>query len=197
MNGNKGGEKRVVVFFGMVASGKSTLAKLWAARHRYPYANTDVLRKGLALSAGVCRGDGKGLYSPAHSRRTYQALLDFAAKALRKADTVILDGSYQLRAERDLLRFQIGEQARVLFVLCSCSEETVRARLATRSLDPTTVSDGNWEVYCRQKELFEFPEELAEGMLLRLTTEQAPERLTDELDRLLAPTESTNAVDDD
>lgn len=199
MNGKIGGEKRVVVFFGMVASGKSTLAKFWAGRHRYPYANTDVLRKGLALPAGTCRSDGGGkvLYSPAHSRSTYQALLEFAAEALQEADTVVLDGSYQLRAERDLLRFRLGGQARVLFVLCSCNEEEVKARLAARSLDPTAVSDGNWEVYCRQKQVFEFPAELTEGLLLQVMTEKAPEQLADELDLLLEQSKPTSAVDDD
>jgi uncharacterized protein len=199
MTEKKGGGKRVVVFFGMVASGKSTLAKLWAGRHRYPYGNTDVLRKGLALPAGNNGGDGgeKVLYSPAHSRRTYQALLEFAAKALQKADTVVLDGSYQLRAERDLLRSRLGGRARVLFVLCSCGEEAVKARLAVRSLDPTAVSDGTWEVYCRQKEFFEVPDELTEGQLLQVMTEKGPEQLADELDLLLAQTEPTTAVDED
>jgi hypothetical protein len=199
MNGKIGGEKRVVVFFGMVASGKSTLAKLWAARHCYPYANTDVLRKGLALPAGTCRGDDgeKVLYSPAHSRRTYQALLEFAEKALHNADTVVLDGSYQLRAERDLLRSRLGGSVRVLFVLCSCGEEAVKARLAARSLDPTAVSDGDWEVYCRQKRVFEFPGELAEGVLLRLRTEKAPKILADELDLLLAQIEFNHFGDDE
>lgn len=198
MSAKKGEEKRVVVFFGMVASGKSTLAQLWAGRHRYPYGNTDALRKGLALPAGTCGGDGgeKVLYSPAHSRRTYQALLEFAAKALQEADTVVLDGSYQLRAERDLLRSRLGGQARVLFVLCSCSEEEVKARLAARSLDPTAVSDGNWEVYCRQKRFLEFPGELAEGELLQVRTEKTPEQLADELDLLLVQSEPTNAVGD-
>jgi uncharacterized protein len=199
MSDKKGGEKRVVVFFGMVASGKSTLAKLWAGRHRYPYANTDVLRKGLALPEGTYGGDGGGkvLYSPAHSRRTYQALLEFAAEALQEADTVVLDGSYQLRADRDLLRFRLGGQARVLFVLCSCGEEEVKARLTSRSLDTTAVSDGNWEVYCQQKKFFEFPGELAEGGLLQVMTEKAPESLADELDLLLVQSKPTSAVDDD
>jgi predicted kinase len=188
----------VVVFFGMVASGKSTLAKLWSGRHHYPYGNTDVLRKGLALPAGICRGDGgeKELYSPAHSRRTYEALLEFAEKALQNDDTVVLDGSYQLRAERELLRSRLCGQARVLFVLCSCGEEAVKVRLAARSLDPTAVSDGTWEVYGRQKKVFEHPEELAGGGLLQLMTEKAPERLADELDLLLGQAEPTNATDD-
>jgi uncharacterized protein len=191
MSDKKGAEKRVVVFFGMVASGKSTLAKLWAGRHRYPYANTDVLRKGLVLPAGTCRGDGgeKVLYSQAHSRRTYQALLEFATKALQEADTVVLDGSYQLRSERDLLRSRLGGSVRVLFVLCSCGEKAVKARLVARSLDSTAVSDGNWEVFLRQQKVFEFPIELAEGVLLQVMTEKAPAQLADELDLLLAETE--------
>ena len=40
--------KTVVVFFGMIASGKSTLGEAWAGRHRAPYHNTDRVRKELA-----------------------------------------------------------------------------------------------------------------------------------------------------
>lgn len=180
MNGKSGREKRVVVFFGMVASGKSTLAKLWSARHGYPYANTDVLRKQLALAIGQ-----ESLYSPEHSRRTYQALADFAIGALREADTVVLDGSFQLRRERDRLRTRCRGLAKVLFVLCSCGEETVKKRLATRALDPTSVSDGNWQVYCRQQVSFELPLELPREQLLRVVTEGGVEQLAAGLDTLL------------
>ena len=181
MSGDKGCNKRVVVFFGMVASGKSTLAKLWAARHGYPYGNTDVLRKqlGRAMSQEL-------LYSPEQSRRTYQALADFAIAALRDAETVVLDGSYQLRRERDGLRARCRGVAKVVFILCSCGEEAVKRRLAKRALDPTSVSDGNWQVYCRQKGgTFEPPRELPREQLLRVASEGEVEQLAAGLDTLL------------
>jgi len=180
MTGKKDREKRVVVFFGMVASGKSTLAKLWAARHGYPYGNTDVFRKQLAPAMSK-----ESLYSPEHGRRTYDALVDFAVEALRGAETVVIDGSFQLRQERDRLRARCRDLAKVLFVLCSCGEETVKKRLAARAVDPTSISDGDWQVYCRQQAGFEPPLELLREQLLRVTTEGAAEQLAAGLDALL------------
>lgn len=182
MNNQDGRERRVVVFFGMVASGKSTLGRRWASRHGYPYGNSDVLRKQLA---GEAARKGEALYSSAHSRRTYQALLDFAAGALGQGDTVVLDGSYQRREERDRLRQRLQGLAKVVFVLCSCREETVRSRLAARAREATSVSDGDWRVYCLQKQEFEPPRELPGDALLRLETEREVDDLLATLDLLL------------
>ncbi len=179
--------RRVVVFFGLVASGKSTLAKLWAVRHGFPYANSDVVRKGLAGAPGATRGLGlgEGIYSAEFTRRTYDALAAFAAGQLSRAPTVVLDGSYHRREERDRLRQALSSQAAVLFVLCHCGEAAVKARLAARAVDPDAVSDGDWRVYLRQRELFEEPTELPEGTLFTLCSEESPQRLARRLDRLL------------
>ena len=37
-----------ILFFGLIASGKSTLAKAWAEQKNIPYYNSDVVRKELA-----------------------------------------------------------------------------------------------------------------------------------------------------
>ena len=39
---------RIFVFFGLIASGKSTLAEHFAKRYHLPYYNTDRVRKELA-----------------------------------------------------------------------------------------------------------------------------------------------------
>ena len=55
---NKG---TIYIFFGLIASGKSTLAELFAAAHHFPYYNTDRVRKELAgLAANERRPDGLG-----------------------------------------------------------------------------------------------------------------------------------------
>ena len=56
----------ILVFFGMTASGKSTLAALCATRWQVPHHNTDQVRKELAgLAAGTPRPDGidQGIYT--------------------------------------------------------------------------------------------------------------------------------------
>lgn len=191
--------KKVVVFFGLTASGKSFVAKAWAQKHSFPYSNTDVVRKQLAgvKSCGPRpEAIDQGIYSPAFTRLTYDALLSFTEKALDDpaVSCVVLDGSYQARAERDRLRMRFERQARVVFVLCSCKEETIKSRLAQRAIDPAAVSDGSWEVYLRQKKTFAYPQELSVWQLTQLDTDQAVSQLLSNLDEVLQSEMQDEAV---
>jgi len=182
--------KTIVVFFGLIASGKSFVAKAWSGKHLFPYYNTDVVRKGLAAQQqGRKRGVDidQGSYSPVFSRLTYDALLNFCEEAL--ADPVprcvVLDGSYHARGERQRLRSRFEGRAQIVFVFCCCDEVTIKTRLAERALDPMAVSDGNWRVYLHQKEVFEEPDELPVRQFMLLATDQPLSRLLDLLDTAL------------
>jgi predicted kinase len=153
-------ENLLVVFFGMIATGKSYLASAWAREHGLPYYNSDRLRKELAgMDAHTGQGEkhGQGIYSVQFSRRTYDALIERAATHFAKDSRacVVLDGSYQAAAERDLLRQHFHGQQSLVFVHCSCDEAIVRKRLAIRAADPHAVSDGTWEIYLVQKQGFQ------------------------------------------
>lgn len=182
--------KKVVVFFGLIASGKSFVAKAWATRHGFDYYNTDVIRKQLAeiRSGKSCSGAiAQGMYSPAMTRLTYDTLLDFAEKSLADPamPCVVLDGSYQALAERKKLSACFAGLAQVVFVMCSCGEEVTRARLAQRARDPDAVSDGNWQIYLHQKEVFEYPEELSASQCRRLDTNRDLNMILANLDQIL------------
>ncbi len=188
--------KRVVVFFGLVASGKSFIARAWAEKHGFPSCNTDVVRKHLAGMESCeprAQGIAEGIYSPAFTRLTYDALLSFAEKALDDVAVpcVVLDGSYQARAERERLLMRLERRARVVFVMCSCREEIIKTRLAKRAQDPAAVSDGNWKIYLHQKEVFEYPEELLICQFRRLDTEKAVSLLLQRLDNILQDEEES------
>lgn len=170
------------VFFGLIASGKSTLAELFAETHDLPYYNTDRVRKELAGLAAYKRrpdGMGQGIYTPEFSEKTYQAMLDSAARDCNAGATgVVLDGSYSKVADRH----KVGElasalTARLHFILCSCSEQETQRRLALRAKDPQAVSDGRWEIFVQQKEKFAQPDELPPHQLTRIDTEAEPQEL--------------------
>jgi predicted kinase len=183
---------RIVVFFGLIASGKSTLAEQFARQQNLPYYNTDRVRKELAgLAAGARRPDGfqQGIYTSEFSRRTYQKLLDRAASDIRAGRAgVVLDGSYHHRAERDEVR-RLTAELRIpcTFVLCQCGEEETLRRLAERACDPQAVSDGRWEIYLTQKETFEAPAEVPSADLIIMNTEAPVADLLEELNRRLKP----------
>ncbi|MCW5205377.1 AAA family ATPase [Desulfobulbus sp. F5] len=170
------------VFFGLIASGKSTLAELFAAERDLPYFNSDRVRKELAGIAPTERRPadmGEGIYTPELSAKTYQTMLDRAEQAVQNgAAGVVLDGSYSIAKGRSAVR-TLAESLGVttLFILCACSEAETKRRLALRASDPNAVSDGRWEIFVRQREQFEQPDELPPEMLLRLNTEAEPEAL--------------------
>lgn len=186
-------KKTVVVFFGMTASGKSYLAGEWARRRGYPYFNTDVVRKELVARIFPTiqlqeQGVDKGLYSPEFSRKTYDALLDCAEKALADGAFryVVLDGSYQLKSERKRVVEKFSGQFGVYFILCHCSEAVTRERLKKRLLNDSAVSDGNLEVYLKQKRKFDKPVEISSEQLLELDTNASLEYLIFRLEHFLS-----------
>ncbi|ADW19087.1 hypothetical protein Despr_2954 [Desulfobulbus propionicus DSM 2032] len=174
----------LAVFFGMTASGKSTLALAWAKRCQAPYYNTDRVRKELAgLQPSDRRPDGvgQGIYSPELTAATYQTLLDRArADFERGARIVILDGSYSKRSDRARVRALATEiKGRCVFFFCTCADDEVRRRLALRAQDATAVSDGRWEIFLHQKRTFELPDRQAEPDCIPINTEQQVETMLD------------------
>lgn len=185
------GGRMVVVFFGMTASGKSYLAKAWAQRQGCCYFNTDVVRKELgALEPGRVfeQGLDKGLYSREFNRKTYDRLLACAERVLMEATfrCVVLDGSFHSAAERKLVLERLSGQARVCFILCRCSESLTRKRLQERLLDDSAVSDGNLDVYLKQKKCFDAPAEIPSGKMLELDTGASLEYLIERLEHFLS-----------
>ncbi len=176
------------IFFGLIATGKSTLAQDWAAKWQMSYYNSDRVRKELAGLAAHCRRHeslNQGIYTREFSRKTYDAMLERAENDLRRGQRVVLDGSYQDEAERERVR-KLAEKCGVdlRFILCQCPETVIRERLEQRTRDPEAVSDGRWEIYLKQKEKFCPPAELPPEQLLIFSTFGPPDKLLNELGEL-------------
>ena len=179
---------RLLIFFGMVAAGKSFLARRWAERHGCAYYNTDVVRKQLAgMMPGTRQpaGIGQGIYNPELTRRTYDELLQLARQERdRLAGCVVLDGSYRDQGERDRIVAGIGG-CKIYFIYCRCSESCIRQRLALRAEDPAAVSDGTWEIYQMQRRQFQVPEQITGAQLLMLDTERPLPELLEAVDNFV------------
>lgn len=159
---------------GLIASGKSTLAKAWAQKFSFPYYNSDVVRKELAgYDASSRHADSfhHGIYTPEMTRKTYDALLDYTRQEHDAGNTVVLDASYSSRSERDrVVQCATDLKSRFLFILCQCDETETRSRLKKRQQDPRAVSDATWDIYQKQILHFDFPDELSPQSLLVLDT---------------------------
>ena len=186
---------KVLVFLGMIASGKSYLAAAWARHHGCAYYNSDRVRKelaGLVPESRQAAAVDQGIYSREFSRRTYDQLLILAEQDLdtKPGVCVVLDGSYQARGERQRVLESLAVKARVLFVHCICPEEVMRERMEQRQHDSQAMSDGRWEVYLQQKARFELPSELRPEQLLTIDTNQPLDALLILLDEWMVRVET-------
>lgn len=177
---------KIVVFFGLTASGKSTIGQAFAKARSLPYYNTDRVRKELAgLKPTEKRPDGigQGIYSSELTNQTYQVMLDKCCRDFsRGAEAVVLDGSYSRKGDRDkVLSAAEAIGAKVVFVFCTCSEGEVLRRFELRRRDASAVSDGRMEIYRHQLASFEFPGELAAEQLINLHTEREIHQLLAQL----------------
>ena len=173
------------VFFGMIATGKSTISQAWAWHKQVRCYNSDWVRKELA---GINPTESQretvdaGIYTREFSQKTYRTLHERAEARLQQGDSVILDASYQYALDRQNVRDLAKRlNSQVYFILCQCPEDVMKQRMDLREKDPSAVSDGRWEIYMKQKKRFEPPGELLTSELITIDTQTPLEELLDEL----------------
>ena len=173
------------IFFGMIATGKSTIAQAWAWQEQLRCYNSDWVRKELAGVDPTSTHHElveSGIYTKEFSIKTYATLLERAAARIRQEDSVVLDASYQYAKDRQDIRDLVKRLGcPVYFIFCQCSEVEMKHRMDLRSKDPNAVSDGRWEVYLQQKERFEPPAELTDTELINLNTSGSAEDILADL----------------
>lgn len=146
---------RLIVVFGLMGSGKTSLARALSAETGWSVISTDEIRKtlrGISPTARRWEPFGKGIYSEEMSGKTYREMRRLAEKILKQGRSVILDGSYKRQEERlALLELARKTGARISFVECRAPLKTIRLRLDQRGREVRAVSDGRWELFHRQR----------------------------------------------
>jgi aminoglycoside phosphotransferase family enzyme/predicted kinase len=154
----------LILFSGLMGTGKSTLAEALGNETGFPVVSSDVNRKQLA---GIAPGERRfeqfdaGIYSPESTAATYESLFSSARKNLDRGQSVILDASFKKREMRNKLIEMAAEYNAEIFIIeCVLDEAEARKRLDKR-VSEGSVSDGRWEIFETQKRDFdkitEFP----------------------------------------
>ncbi len=168
--------------------GKSTVAAALAEAGGCLLLSSDRTRKalaGLRPEARAAAPPGAGLYTADWSDRTYAALLEHAAPALRAGRNVVLDATWAERRRRSAARelaHRLGASAWLVRV--ECSEGTALARVRARAQRGDDPSDAGPEHVTASRARFEPETEWPAEGRCELSTEEAGWR--EEIPRLLA-----------
>ena len=179
----------LLIVCGLVASGKSTIARTLGDRTGYQIFNSDVIRKqlaGIALTTHLAAEYGKGLYGDDSTSLTYNALLKESEDCLRLGKGVIIDATFKDPAHRrQFLDLAARLRLPVLFVECRASEEEILQRLKRRQQRPGEVSDATVSVYFRQREEFVPLTEIPQSNRVVMTAESNPDTASERVMELL------------
>lgn len=175
----------LIVICGLTGSGKSTIAAALGLELGLEVISSDRLRKELAgvpLHRHAADSYAQGLYSPERSEATYRELAARADKTLASRQGVIVDATCKNREERDNLRRVAASHGAPFHIIVAESPEVLtRQRLDERVKQGTSISDGRWEIYLRQREEFEpFLESEGEHIVV-----DSAESLRDTVDSIL------------
>lgn len=178
----------LILFTGLMGTGKSTLASELSFELGLDLVRSDVVRKELAGMPATARDFSeynKGIYAPEYTRATYASLLGKAERSLSAGQSIVLDASFQKRSDREPFRI-LAQKLGVHFFMIStsCPEDLIRKRLDDRLRADDEPSDGRWELYHLQEEEYEAVSE-DEGKLLVLDTSTTKEGNLDSILRFL------------
>ncbi len=155
-----GGVERpsLVVVYGLMGSGKTSIARLLRETHGWHMLSTDAVRKqisGVGENTRMWLPYNEGLYSPEMNRRTYEEVCSRAENLLHAGFNVVVDGAFKHQSERSPL-FDLAERtgAGLAFVQAVCGVDEQRRRLAERQQHDTR-SDGRVELMEHQRADFE------------------------------------------
>ena len=154
---------------GLMGSGKSALARELAFELGMARISSDEIRKEIAgIPPDEHRGDdyGTGIYARSFNEATYGTLLDRSEKQLQMGRSIIVDATFRRNCDRFKFR-ALAARHNLPFVIIrtDCPERIIKQRLEGRITNREEISDGRWELFHRQRDEFELPDE-SEGKVI-------------------------------
>ncbi len=171
--GRSPGVPRLIVSFGLIASGKSKLAKGLSERLASPVLTADRVRKellGAAPTTAMPEQPFQGAYGSEVTERVYGTMFARAEQILRSGRSVILDASFRAVGHRQAACELAAKLAcELVFIECRCPRDLTMQRLRKRAQTPN-ISDGREEIFDTVAASFEPTTDLSSRSHLLLQT---------------------------
>ncbi len=159
---------------GLSGSGKSFVARILHEEFGFEWIRSDAIRKELAgVREHIKVGFGEGIYSEDWTKRVYEEMINRARVLKDAGKHVVIDATFLKKWQRDMVKKELGD---VLFLMTVADEEEIKKRLSQRE----DISDADWNIYLRQKEVFEPPEDT-----ITINTQKDREEIKAELWKIL------------
>ena len=171
-----GGDARppLVVLYGLMGTGKTSLARYLREAYGWHVISTDEVRKqisGVGEATRVWVPYNTGLYSTEMNERTYDESCRRAGDLLDAGLPVAIDGAFKTREQRQVVVDMAREHgADVHFIETVCDPDTQHQRLEERQVYDTR-SDGRIELMKRQRSEFEAPNDDVAHLFERVSTD--------------------------
>lgn len=141
----------LILVGGLPGTGKSVLARRIGRSLGIPVVTSDVVRKELAgrpIDSHDPQHYEQGIYQPALTEKTYQAMLEQARNQLADGRSIVLDATFLDPAWREAARdVAAAAGGDVLLIETLAPREVVRARLVRRAAEGGDPSEAHLEVY--------------------------------------------------
>jgi predicted kinase len=176
----------LIIFAGLIGTGKSSLAYILAKRLDIPIISSDIIRKelsGIPPEEHKYEDFEKGIYGKEFTDRTYEEMFKRARGFLTSGSSLIIDASFKKRYHRKLA-FDIASELGVRFYIIEtvCNREEIEKRLNARIKNKESIpfkyitgqaSDGRWEIYERQKDDFDAMNEIDKNSHITVDTTES------------------------
>lgn len=164
----------VIVVFGVIGTGKSTVANLISEELGAAVYSSDRTRKeitGKEPTERVKEGVGKGIYSPEITEKTYREIINRGFDNLGFRGVSVIDATFSKKEWRDKVREEAEEtDTPCYFVETTIPENVIRERLTKREKKGDSVSDAGVDLLDKFLKGYEDPSELADDNYIRVDT---------------------------
>lgn len=169
-----GSRPAVVVVFGVIGTGKSTIAKALSEELSFDVITSDIVRKrisGIPKYERKFEGYSTGIYSSDVTEKTYSEIFDSAEDVIENGKSVIIDASFSKKKWRDRLIERITKMnSSLYFIQTEAPKNLIEQRLLSREKEQKTISDARLEILDRFISDYEQPAEINSEMLIKIDT---------------------------